>query len=298
MPTSVKIQALRKPQRPRPAFTVPHPRERFAFTWPELRGRDAFTLKQRGRFAFTLLELLVVMAIIAILMALIAPAFTSMKRAGDITSAAYAIKGVLDQARTYAMANNTYTWIGFYEENGSNPSPNSATPKIGRIVMSVVASKDGTMMYTAPLTSLVTLAPANLIQVGKLAKIDNVHLKTFPAPTAIPPPDTFDTRPAVASAAAQIGDTAPPNPSLTFHYPVGSSSPQYTFVKVVQFSPRGEGVIDNSNYTLTPVSEIGVQASHGTALAVTVDPVTGKYLGNLIAVQLTGIGGNVKIYRR
>ncbi len=77
-----------------------------------------------------------------------------------------------------------------------------------------------------------------------------------------------------------------------------SGSAQYLFTKIIQFSPRGEGVIDNSNYTLAPVSEIGVQASHGTALAVTVDPVTGKYLGNLVAVQLTGVGGNVKIYRR
>jgi hypothetical protein len=38
-----------------------------------------------------------------------------------VTSAAYAIKGVLEQGRTYAMANNTYTWVGFYEEDGSKP---------------------------------------------------------------------------------------------------------------------------------------------------------------------------------
>lgn len=205
------------------------------------------------------------MGIIAILMVLVAPAFTNLKSAGDISSAAYTIKGVLDQARTYAMANNTYTWVGFHEENVSQPSPNSATPAIGRVVMSIVASKDGTMLYTGNLSSSVILDPPNsttLIQVGKLAKIDNLHLKTFPAPTATPPPDTFDTRPAVSSTAAQIGNdtttdpttpTSPPTPSLTFHYPVGSSSP-YTFVKIVQFSPRGESVIDNQNYVLTPIS--------------------------------------------
>src|SRR4029453_1661569 len=57
---------------------------------------------------FTLIELLVVMGIITLLMVLIAPAFTNMKSAGDVTSAAYGIKGVLDKARTYAMENNTY----------------------------------------------------------------------------------------------------------------------------------------------------------------------------------------------
>src|SRR5258708_5747555 len=89
-------------------------------------------------YGFTLPELLVVVGIIAVLMVLIAPAFTSLKSGGDVTSAAYTIKGVLDTARTYAKANNTYTWVGFFEENVSNPSsPNSDLPKVGRIVMSI-----------------------------------------------------------------------------------------------------------------------------------------------------------------
>src|SRR2546421_468490 len=114
---------------------------------------------------FTLIEMMVVIAIIAILMALIAPAFTSLKGASDVTSAAYTIKGVLDQARTYAMANSTYTWVGFYEENVSNPSsPNSSTPKIGRVVMSIVASNDGTIIYTS--SSPGTIDPTRLLQVS------------------------------------------------------------------------------------------------------------------------------------
>src|SRR5438094_1262720 len=130
-----------------------------------------------GKRAFTLLEMLVVMGIIAILMVLVAPAFTTIKSGADATSAAYTIKGILDQARTYAMANNTYTWVGFYEENVSNPtSPNPDAPAIGRLIMSIVASKDGTMLYTPPLTTVVTLVAGSLIQVGKSIKIDNVHL--------------------------------------------------------------------------------------------------------------------------
>ena len=56
---------------------------------------------------FTLLELLIVMGIVAMLMVLIAPAFTTIKGGTDVTSAAYTIKGVLDTARAYAKANNT-----------------------------------------------------------------------------------------------------------------------------------------------------------------------------------------------
>jgi prepilin-type N-terminal cleavage/methylation domain-containing protein len=280
---------------------------------PEAVGRLNRTLRSTDhlslitdhslRAGFTLLELLVVVGIIALLMVLIAPAFTTLKSAGDVTSAAYTIKGVLDTARTYAKANNTYTWVGFYEEDVSQSSTNPATAGIGRIVMSIVAAKDGTMLYTAPLASVVTLAPANLIQVGKLTKIDNAHLKTLPDPTATPPPDTFSTRPTPGSSpypdlTARIGNDAtdpatpiaPPNPSLRFQYPLGGAT-QYPFAKIIQFSPRGEGVIDNSNYNFAPISEIGVEPTHGAAVPVPTP-------ANLVVVQFNGFAGDVKIYRK
>ena len=258
--------------------------------------RRAVALREGG---FTLLELLIVVGIIGLLFVLITPAFTSIKGGTDVTSAAYTIKGVLDIARTYAKANNTYTWVGFYEEDASQASTGPATAGTGRVVMSIVASKGGTMLYATPLGSSVTLdaAPnqAALTQVGKLTKIENVHLKTFSAPTATPPPDTFDARPAPALT-AQIGDTTPADPYLSFGYPVGSSSPQYPFTKVIQFNPRGEGVVDNSNYfasgaSLTPVSEIGIEPTHGASVPGSLPP-------NVAAIQFTGLGGNVNIYRR
>src|SRR5499427_2335814 len=105
------------------------------------------TSRERNRrcCGFTLLELLIVVGIIGLLLVLIAPAFTTIKGGSDVTSAAYTIKGVLDTARTYAKANDTYTWVGFLEENVANPvSPNADTPKMGRLIMSIVASKNGT----------------------------------------------------------------------------------------------------------------------------------------------------------
>src|SRR5437867_2991404 len=157
---------------------------------------------QRCRAAFTLIELMIVVGIIAVLLVLIAPAFTNIKSGTDVTSAAYTIQGVLDTARTYAKANNTYTWVGFFEEDVSQPSTSPATAGTGRLVMSTVASKDGTMLYTGNLSSPVTLNDSTkLAQVGKLTKIENLHLTTFSAPTGTPPPETFDARPAVASTA-------------------------------------------------------------------------------------------------
>jgi prepilin-type N-terminal cleavage/methylation domain-containing protein len=265
------------------ACSADHP-----FSPTDCRSTDHRLVRRSlGEGGFTLIELMIVVGIIAVLLVLIAPAFTNIKSGTDVTSAAYTIQGVLDTARTYAKANNTYTWVGFYEEDVAQPSTSPATAGTGRLVMSTVASKDGTMLYTGNLSSPVILNDSTkLAQVGKLAKIDNLHLTTFSAPAGTPPPETFDRRPAVASTASQIGDTVPPNPSLTFYYPVGGS--QYPFVKVVQFSPRGEAVITNSNYAMATVSEIGAQPTHGTTLDST----------NPVAIQFTGIGGDVKIYRK
>src|SRR5881227_3099592 len=135
------------------------------------RKTHSYRIGQRG---FSLIELLVVIAIVVLVTALIVPVFTSIKSASDVTSAAYTVKGVLDQARTYAMANNTYTWVGFYEENVSSTTP--GTVGVGRLVMSIVASKDGTIPYDPSNPSQINAT--KLIQVDKLSKIENVHLWT------------------------------------------------------------------------------------------------------------------------
>ena len=220
---------------------------------------------------FTLLELLIVVGIIGLLLVLIAPAFTTIKGGTDVTSAAYTIKGVLDSARTYAKANNTYTWVGFFEEDGSISPTNPATPGNGRVVVSIVASKDGTEVYTSvtnPAADMDT-AGTRLSQVGKLVKLDSMHLRTFANCTSNCTGDTFPTRPPVPGSLpnnAKIGDTSPPDSLRYFHYPPTGTegAAQYIFRKMIQFSPRGECRPQNDNYELRAVAEVGFQLIHGT----------------------------------
>ena len=294
----------------RPDYRSPITRLRLATA----RRADYHPLLPRERAsAFTLLELLVVIGIIAILMVLLVPAFTSIKGGTDVTNAAYTIKGVLDTARTYAKANNTYTWVGFYEEDVSQPSTNPPTPGTGRLVMSIVASKDGTTVYNPNSTlNPDPIDPTKLTQVNKLVKIDNVHLPLFAVCTANCSGDTFDTRPPLQSDPFGIGyndsrfgelnagsPTAPTtNSKFPFQCPVGNPAPpaQYTFRKTLQFNPRGECRI-NSTYDIRRVVEVGLLQTHGN-VAPTPTPSAGNYVGNVVAVQINGFAGDVKIYRR
>ena len=270
----------------------------------------------RGRcLGFTLLELLIVVGIIAVLLVLLAPAFTTIKGAGDVTSAAYTIKGALETARTYAKANNTYVWVGFAEENaGSNtPATPTATPAAspypsGRVVMAIVASRDGTTIYNPnSLNNPDPIDPTKLTVVTKLVKVDNVHLPLFAAGTGTG--DSFDARPSPSPGSdynySRFGDlnlaglSAPLTDSqFPFQYPVGAPAPtaQYVFRKTLQFTPRGECRI-NSTYDVRRVIEIGLLQTHGS-IVPTPTPSAGNYIGNVAAVQITGFGSSVKIYRR
>jgi len=227
---------------------------------------------------------------------LIAPAFTSMKSGTDVTSAAYTIKGVLDTARTYAKANNTYVWVGFYEEDTTATTPTNNTPAYpgkGRILLATVASKDGTSIYkdTDPGASL---PPDRITQIGKLITIEGTHLTDIgnpsPTPNPTPVPDTVPARPSTPYTDGSPFDhfnRISSDSSDTTLFPFTAQN--YTFYKTVRFNPRGDANI-NSTYSLKHEGEIGVKPTHGT-LVDTNSP-------NVSAIQFTGVSGNVKIYRK
>jgi prepilin-type N-terminal cleavage/methylation domain-containing protein len=252
--------------------------------------------------AFTLVEMLAVMAIIVILLALVVPAF--LGDAASVDKSIYDIQGALQAARTYAVASHSYTWVGVFEEDVSQPGATPAIAGIGRVVICIVASKDGTSIYnlaTAANGTPQMLPSARLLEIGKLIKLNNIHIFTPPSST-----DTFGQRPGDYLTAPgnrdRVGLSSNP-PLFSFQYPLGGTA-QYIFGHplqtgsngvpvangIVQFDPQGEVTSDAGPVPgVAPCKEIAIQATHGTA------PDNGV---NAAAVDLGGLTGEATIYRR
>jgi Tfp pilus assembly protein FimT len=242
-------------------------------------------LDRQNRTAYTLLELMIGMALLVGLMTLSTPAIQALQGSGNITNAAYEVAGVLQNARTYATANRTYVWVGFFEEDATAPG----TAGTGRILMSVVASRDGTEIYSES-GDKAQIASDRLIQVGKLVKIENAHLALLDIGTGAG--DSFTGRPAVDRTRGRFGEinssSGSPytNSKFPFTYPLVNST--YTFPKTLLFTPRGEAKV-NGTYIMRPVIEIGLRPARGD--------VADSDSQNVAAVQMSGILGAVKIYQ-
>lgn len=241
--------------------------------------------------AFTLIELMVVIGIISLLLVLLVPAVTSLKTANDLTNAAETIANVVRQARAYSIANNTYTWVGFYEENANATAPTNTTPPypgVGKVVLATVASLDGTQIFDENDTAG-ALPATRVRQIGKLTMLSNIHLTDLGAPSG-GNPESISGRPSAYTGGAfshfaRISSDDSNGDKTKFPF----TAQGYTFYKTLRFTPRGEANI-NSTYSLRPVAEIGLRPTHGT----TVDSRS----ANVAAIQLSGIAGKVKVFRQ
>jgi prepilin-type N-terminal cleavage/methylation domain-containing protein len=284
------------------------PPRHFSFSAPTL-PLSAFglpPLRTDARLGFTLIELLIVMGIIAALMVLAVPAFTNLKGAGDVATAAETVAGTLAQARTYAIANSTYTWFGFYEEAASAIAPTNVPPPYsgkGRLVLAVVRSLDGTSIFdnsdpAAPLPA------SRIAQLGKVTKIEGVHVTDIGAP----PSSTPGPMPLTNSLGARslLPYTYAAGLNADHFNRISSDSADatqfwfvaqgYTFYKTVRFTPRGEANL-NSTYSLKVVAELGIVPTHGD-LAPTPPASGARYSGNVVALQFGGAGSNFRIFRQ
>ncbi len=156
------------------------------------------------------------------------------------------VSGTLETARTWAIANNTYVYVGIGEYNVSIPDTATAVSRTGRILISTGASMNGTKNYDNTLSPQqsggvgATAAgwvgdSTQLVQVGKPVRIEDLHCATVSA-----------TNGNLARTVADTLVTSTSGSILPFSYPLGPASARYNFSTVICYNPQGAaGVVQS-----------------------------------------------------
>lgn len=268
--------------------------------------------RSRAGQGFSLVEMLVVISILSILSVLVTAGLQSILGStedGQVSD----IASTLMRARAYAMANNTYVFVGIQEVSAANPSSGAQTAGTGRIGVTVVASVDGTLSgvgYTPSIASSTALTASKLMVVSPLRHYDNLHITTPPASGVLATgdptlPNYSSTTPyasttynlALPSSTTSLGYEASATSLTTFQWPLTGTA-QYSFGNnasspgtVIQFNPQGQAQIVSSAFTDSVYQwiEIDLAPTHGT----TVPPGN----PNPATILIDGASGSVTTYR-
>ena len=246
---------------------------------------------------FTIIELIAVMTIMIAMSSLAVMAVNQLKNAGDLTRVASSLAGIFEQGRAYAMANNTYVFVGLTEVDASVsassvpqiPSSNSAG---GRIAVAIAASQNGTRNYDpASLSGVTTLSASALIALTKLYTYENMHILDF---SGMSPPSSGGMQRNSVSTQYSLGNSSSYT-ATQFTWPVGATTAKYVFDRVIQFDPQGAASIAFIGGASTPQwIELGLQATHGNSIPAL--PLS-QTVGNMAAIQIDGVSGAVRTYR-
>jgi type II secretory pathway pseudopilin PulG len=228
--------------------------------------------------------MLVVVAIIAVMTALLAPAFSSIAGGQNLATTASDLQGVLEQARAYAMSKNVYVYVGFEEVDGSKPA--SLAPQVsgtGRLAVAIMQTNDGDNDFQTA-----SWSPGSwLMEIAPLRHFENVHLTA----TALPYTGNL-ARP--SGNVLQVGGPADATSNNWFDFPLGSTASghvQYTFSRVFYFDPQGTPWVSTATSTsplVYPYLELGLVPAHGNIAS------TGS---NAAVIQIDGITGATQVYR-
>jgi prepilin-type N-terminal cleavage/methylation domain-containing protein len=219
----------------------------------------------RASKGFTLVELLVVMAIITLLAALAGPGIIAMVKAPKIDQAVTSCTSALEWARQYAVANNTYTWVAFYQDN------TDATGS--KVYIAILASADGTDP-TAGFTVTGTVPAANYNLLYKITAFPQISLESAGANTW----SGLSTPTPTPSSLA--------NNVVNFSLNVPAKGASEQFNQVLQFSPAGEARVSSG---LVSLIELGLSPVKG--------PSNSLDTHNVAVLRVAGMTGQATLYR-
>jgi prepilin-type N-terminal cleavage/methylation domain-containing protein len=216
--------------------------------------------KRQGKLkrGFSLVELLCVIAIISILGSLSWPSIVGIISGDQLTNNVYQMSGLAQQARTIAMTQHTYVWLGFYSYT-KDGSP--------AITVAMVSGNSG--LSTDLLNNNYRLS-------SKLVTLKNVTLAAPADYSGLPGLDTTDNT-----------DVASQPYTFAMNIP-GTALAK--FGDVITFGPDGQASLTqitavDTNFHLVQCVGLGLNLSPSKKLRTA-------------AIQVHGLCGEVSVFRQ
>jgi len=231
--------------------------------------QNSKTLSFLRNGAFTLIELLVTMTLASMLIAASAPVVAGLFNGNQMNGTLSELTGMLEQARQYAISNNTYVWVAFEPATASNGVAN-----LNAVVFASKSGSDPTDWSTSSsLPSYYGSIPTSEIGiVGKPQSFSNVLLANAGSITAtqIPnlPATTYGAPDSPASSTAGF-----------FNAAVHGVSTKFTLA--FQFTPSGSA---RKSSSLSNWIELDLTPAMGAKHDVAV-------------LRVSGLTGLVNLYR-
>jgi prepilin-type N-terminal cleavage/methylation domain-containing protein len=221
---------------------------------------------------FSLLELIIVIAIIALLTSAGAPAISGLMNSGTANQNISQLSGILEQAREYAVSQNMYVWVAFH----------SGTTATGakQVSVAVIASTDGTdpgasawQQYQYGAVPSSTLVLVNRIVTLKEVSLQNANsLK----------PSQLPASPAVADPTNSLADDGS---GAFFSITLPGESAPSNFSQAIEFTPSGQA---RNGSSPIDVVDLDVQPQRGN-----VDDAR-----NVAVLRVNGLTGETVVYRQ